>query len=188
MITIVSGIPRSGTSLMMQMLSAGGMMAFTDGQRTPDPNNPRGYYEVELVKSLAKNPEVLAEAEGKVVKVISSLLSYLPRQHEYRILFMRRALEEIIASQDRMLERLGRQVPSAPKEAVMDAFERHLRQITGWLAEQPNMTVLYVNYSALLDDINREAPRICDFLGLHLDTDSMARKVERSLHRERVSK
>lgn len=172
---------------MMQMLAAGGMDVLTDGQRIPDPNNPRGYYEVELVKSLAKNPEVVSEAEGKVVKVVSSLLGFLPRQHNYRVIFMRRALEEIIASQDRMLQRLGREVPSAPKEAVMDAFERHLRQITGWLSEQPNITVLYVNYSALLDDVDREASRICDFLGLQLDTGSMADKVERSLHRERVN-
>ena len=173
---------------MMQMLAAGGMDVLTDGQRTPDPNNPRGYYEFELVKSLSRNPEVVAEAEGKVVKIISSLLGFLPRQHEYRVIFMRRALEEIVASQDRMLERLGREVPAAPRESVMDAFERHLRQITGWLSEQPNMTLLYINYSALLEDVNREALKICDFLGLQLDTNSMARKIELSLHREKANR
>lgn len=171
---------------MMQMLSAGGMEVLTDGQRTPDPNNPRGYYEVELVKSLGKNPEVVAEAEGKVVKVVSSLLGFLPPQYQYRVIFMRRALEEIIASQDRMLERLGREVPSAPREAVMDAFERHLRQITSWLSEQQNMTVLYVNYSSVVEDVEKEALQICNFLGRDLDTKAMASKVEKSLHRERV--
>src|SRR5271165_1447536 len=187
MITVVSGIPRSGTSLMMQMLAAGGMSPLTDGQRTPDPNNPRGYYEFELVKSLAKNPQVIGDAEGKVVKVVSSLLAALPGGHEYRVVFMRRPLEEIVASQDRMLERLGREVPPAPKESVMGAFERHLTQVRKWLAEQPNFSVLYVDYAAVLDDAPREASRICDFLGQELNLEAMASKVEQSLHRERVS-
>src|SRR3982074_1052055 len=107
MITVVSGLPRSGTSLMMQMLTAGGMHPLTDGQRAADANNPRGYYELESVKSLAKNAEVIAAAEGKVVKVISSLLTFLPTRNQYRIVFMCRPLDEVLSSQDRMLERLG---------------------------------------------------------------------------------
>ena len=172
---------------MMQMLSAGGIETFSDGQRIPDANNPRGYYEVELVKSLNRNPEVIAGAEGRAVKVVSSLLEFLPPQHEYRIIFMRRSLEEIVASQDRMLERLGQKVPTLPKEAVISAFERHLEKIRAWLANQPNMTVLYVNYSSVVENVEHEVARICNFLSRDLDTVAMTSKVEKSLHRERAA-
>jgi hypothetical protein len=187
MITVVSGIPRSGTSLMMQMLAAGGMPVMTDGQRTPDPNNPRGYYEFELVKSLSRNPGIVAEAEGKAIKVISSLLNSLPAEHEYRIIFMRRPLLEIIASQDKMLERLGKPVPPVPKESIMSAFEKHLKQVMAWLAVQANISVLYVEYPAVLEDARHQAIRIREFLEFDLLIDAMASKVEHSLHREKVS-
>jgi len=118
MITVVSGIPRSGTSLMMQMMSAGGMPVLTDGQRSADDNNPRGYFELESVKSLARNQDVLTQADGKVVKVISSLLPSLPKDFEYRVVFMCRPLEEVVSSQNRMLERLGKEVPLTPTGAA----------------------------------------------------------------------
>jgi hypothetical protein len=187
MITIVSGIPRSGTSLMMQMLAAGGMAAMTDGQRASDPNNPRGYYEFELVKSLARNPEVMADAEGKVAKVVSSLLKFLPAGHDYRIIFMRRPLLEVVASQDRMLERLGKAVPAAAKESVIAAFEQHLKQVGRWLSEQKNMPVLYVDYTSVLEDATSATSRICTFLQKDLDTAAMATRVDLSLHREKLT-
>lgn len=171
---------------MMQMLSAGGMDALTDGLRTPDPNNPRGYYEFELVKSLAQNSEIMGGAEGKVVKVISSLLTYLPGQYQYGVIFMRRPLQEIVASQDRMLERLGREVPAASKESVLKAFGQHLTMVRSWLARQKNISVLYVDYAAVLEDAYRESSKICAFLERDLNIDSMTRKVEHSLHREKV--
>jgi hypothetical protein len=186
MITVVSGIPRSGTSLMMQMLSAGGMEVLTDGQRTPDPNNPRGYYEFELVKSLARNPEVIAEAEGKVVKVISSLLTSLPRNFEYRVIFMRRPLEEIVASQDRMLGRLGKTVPTIKIDSVIGAFERHLQQIRDWLPRQSNISVLYLDYAVVIEDVTREASKIASFLDRELDIRAMTAQVELSLYREKA--
>jgi hypothetical protein len=171
---------------MMQMLSAGGMAALTDRQRSADANNPRGYFELEPVKSLARNPEVIDEGEGKVIKVVSSLLRFLPNRHQYRVIFMLRPLEEVVASQDRMLERLGQKVPPTPKAAVLSAFEKHLEQIRSWLSEQPNVDVLYVDYGAVLEDAHREASRICDFLEQKLNVDSMACKVEQSLHREKI--
>jgi hypothetical protein len=187
MITVVSGLPRSGTSLMMQMLKAGGIEPLTDGQRLADANNPRGYYELESVKSLAKSAEVIASAEGKVVKVISSLLKFLPAQHQYLIVFMRRPLDEVLTSQDRMLERLGKEIPSAAaREPVARAFEQHLRQIRHWLLEQPNMAVHYVEYAAILEDAHSQASAISRFLGLDLDVGAMTRKVEHSLHREKA--
>src|SRR2546428_444309 len=102
MITIVSGLPRSGTSLMMQMLAAGGMSILSDGERQADLDNPRGYFEWERIKQLPKEPGCIAEAEGKVVKVISQLLLALPAGHEYRVIFMQRPLAEVLASQERM--------------------------------------------------------------------------------------
>jgi hypothetical protein len=107
MITIVSGLPRSGTSLMMQMLAAGGMPVLSDGERRADTDNPRGCLEWERIKQLPKDPACIAEAEGKVVKVISQLLLSLPPGHDYRIVFMQRPLPEILKSQDEMLRRRG---------------------------------------------------------------------------------
>src|SRR3984957_677590 len=99
MITIVSGLPRSGTSLMMQMLEAGGMAVLSDGERKADTDNPKGYLEWERVKQLPKDPGLIAQAEGKVVKVISQLLLSLPGGHEYRVVFMQRALPEVLKSE-----------------------------------------------------------------------------------------
>ncbi len=185
MITIVSGIPRSGTSLMMQMMAAGGMPVLTDGQRSADDNNPRGYFEVESVKSLARNQDVLTQAEGKVVKVISSLLPSLPKDFEYRVIFMCRPLEEVVASQNRMLERLGKEVPTTPNAAVISAFQEHLKKIRSWLTLQPNISVLYVDYLAVLQFPEEQARKICDFLGRNLDVSAMIAQVQHSLHRER---
>jgi hypothetical protein len=187
MITIVSGLPRSGTSLMMQMLSAGGMPVFTDERRAADTNNPRGYYEVESVKSLARNSDVIAQTEGKVVKVVSSLLKYLPKDFNYQIIFMRRALEEVIASQDRMLERLGQPIPQSSKEAATKAFQQHLNQVQNWIGLQPNMRVLYVHHRTLLDNPAQEASNISEFLAYPLDLQRMSQCVERSLHREKIT-
>jgi hypothetical protein len=185
MITVVSGIPRSGTSLMMQMMAAGGMPLLTDGQRTADENNPRGYFELESVKTLARNQEVLAQAEGKVVKVISSLLPSLPKEFEYRIIFMCRPLEEVVSSQNRMLERLGKEVPATPTASVVAAFQEHLRKIRTWLSQQPNIGVLYVDYPAVVQAPEEQVAKICSFLRGELDGAAMIRQIERSLHREK---
>ena len=185
MITVVSGIPRSGTSLMMQMMAAGGMPVLTDGQRSADDNNPRGYFELESVKSLGRNQDVLAQAEGKVVKVISSLLPSLPKQFEYRVIFMCRPLEEVVSSQNRMLERLGKEVPPTPTTAVVAAFQEHLRKIRSWLGQQPNVAVLYLDYPAVVQAQEEQTAKICAFLGRDLDRAAMIRQIEHSLHREK---
>ncbi len=185
MITVVSGIPRSGTSLMMQMMAAGGVPVLTDGQRSADANNPRGYFELESVKSLSKNQDIIGQAEGKVVKVISSLLPSLPKQFQYRVVFMCRPLEEVVSSQNRMLERLGKEVPPTPTAAVVAAFEEHLKKTRSWLSQQPNFEVLYVDYPAVLQSPEEQAGRICGFLGRALDVPAMIRQIEHSLHREK---
>jgi hypothetical protein len=186
MITIVSGLPRSGTSLMMQMLNAGGLPVLTDGRRAADANNPRGYFELESVKTLASNPDIMMNADGKVVKVVSSLLSALPNTYQYKIVFMCRPLEEVIQSQDRMLERLGRPIPSHSQESAKVAFRKHLQHIYGWIARQANMSVLYVEYMKVLQDASAEASRIARFLGHTLDVVAMAQQVDAALHRERT--
>jgi sulfotransferase family protein len=185
MITVVSGIPRSGTSLMMQMMAAGGMPVLTDGLRSADANNPRGYFELESVKFLSRNQDVMAQADGKVVKVISFLLPSLPRQFEYRVIFMCRPLEEVVSSQNRMLERLGKEVPATQTAAVVTAFEEHLKKIRAWLSQQPYIAVLYVDYPAVLDAPEEQTHRICAFLGRDLDAAAMIGQIEHSLHREK---
>ena len=112
MITIVSGLPRSGTSLMMQMLESGGLPVLCDGERQADTDNPKGYFEWERIKQLPKDPSLIAEAEGKVVKVISQLILSLPAGHDYRVVFMQRPLPEVLKSQDKMLQRGATQLRS----------------------------------------------------------------------------
>ena len=157
----------------------------TDGQRSADDNNPRGYFELESVKSLARNQDVLTQADGKVVKVISSLLPSLPKDFEYRVVFMCRPLEEVVSSQNRMLERLGKEVPLTPTGAVIAAFQEHLGKVRSWLSQQPNIAVLYVDYPAVVQAPEEQIAKICVFLGRELDRAAMIRQIERSLHREK---
>src|SRR3979490_1897291 len=146
MITIVSGLPRSGTSLMMQMLSAGGLSVLSDGERKADSDNPKGYLEWERIKQLPKEPSLIAEAENKVVKVISQLILVLPEGHEYRIVFMQRPLPEVLKSQNEMLRRRGNFQASTDSSALEDAFQRHLMEVNRWLATKPNIQVLRLHY------------------------------------------
>ena len=158
----------------------------TDGLRTADENNPKGYLEWEPAKALKDHPEAMAAGEGKVVKIISALLPLLPAQHEYRVLFMLRPLEEVVSSQNKMLERLGRPVPTTPQALVFRAFEKHLGETKAWLASRKNIAAFYVEDAALLADARNQSARIAGFLGQPLDLDRMAAQVERSLHREKV--
>jgi hypothetical protein len=184
MITVVSGLPRSGTSLMMQMLAAGGMPILTDGRRLPDEDNPRGYLEWEEVKRLPENPALIAQGEGMVVKVISQLLTFLPANHEYRILFMERPLPEILASQDAMLDR--RKAAATPSDADMtDAFRQHLREVMELLVDREDFSVCRVGYRRLLANPLQWAQTVQDFLGVNLDVQAMAAQVDPALHRNR---
>ena len=159
MITIVAGLPRSGTSLMMQMLVAGGMSALTDGERRADTDNPRGYFEWERIKQLPNDPGCIAEAEGKVVKVISRLLLSLPEQHEYRVIFMERPLPEVLASQDQMLRRIGTYQAGYDPAAMSAAFEKHLRAVNAWLGSNPHVKVIRVPYHDVLNRPDETARR-----------------------------
>lgn len=186
MITIVSGLPRSGTSLMMQMLVAGGMTALSDGERQADVDNPKGYLEWERIKQLPRDPTLIAEAEGKVVKVISQLLLSLPLTHEYRIIFMQRPLAEVMTSQEQMLQRRGTADPSVDPAAITRAFQNHLYEVNTWLNGKPNIGMLRVQYHSLLNEGSAICERVANFLHLTLDLEAMSRQVDQSLYRNRM--
>lgn len=181
MITIVSGLPRSGTSLAMQMLAAGGLPLLTDGLRAADVNNPRGYYEWEQIKRLPQEPGCIAEAEGKAVKVISSLLFSLPADREYRLLFLLRPIEGIVPSQAAMISNLGTQGPALPASAMTAVLAAHRNQVLAWLDQQAHLSALRVDYLELLTNPVASALKIARFLGLPLDTEAMANQADPSL-------
>ena len=187
MITIVSGLPRSGTSLMMQMLVAGGMAPLSDGERKADPDNPHGYLEWERIKQLPSDPACIAEAEGKVVKVISRLLLSLPAGHEYRIIFMQRPMAEVLASQDEMLRRRGTYKEGTNPAIIAAAFEKHLREVEAWFLGKPYVRVLRVAYHDVLQSAERVSRKLADFLEIPLKTELMVQQVDASLYRNRAS-
>ncbi len=186
MITIVSGLPRSGTSLMMQMLNAGGLPVLSDGERKADTDNPKGYLEWERIKQLPKDPALIAEAEGKVVKVISQLILSLPSDHEYRVVFMQRPLPEVLKSQEEMLRRRGNSDSNADTSAIEQAFQRHLIEVNKWLAGKANVQVSRVHYHRVLREPKAVAEEIAAFLKVPLDIGAMVRQVDGSLYRNRM--
>ncbi len=186
MITIVSGLPRSGTSLMMQMLESGGLPVLCDGERKADTDNPKGYFEWERIKQLPKDPSLIAEAEGKVVKVISQLILSLPAGHDYRVVFMQRPLPEVLQSQDKMLQRRGNAALIADTSALEEAFQRHLIEVNQWLAGQANMQVARVHYRRVVREPRPVAEEIAAFLQFPLDIDAMVRQVDATLYRNRL--
>jgi hypothetical protein len=184
-VTLVSGLPRSGTSMMMRMLEAGGMSVLADHVRTADEDNPEGYYEFERVKKIEHDTAWLDEAGGSVVKMISALLKHLPPTHAYKVVFMRRNLEEVLASQRQMLVRRGKPADATADARMAEYFTNHLRRVEAWLAEQPNLDVLYVSYNELMQDPMAQCTRVVQFLGLPLDLGRMASVASVALYRQR---
>jgi len=185
MITVVSGLPRSGTSLMMQMLVAGGISPLTDGERAADSDNPRGYLEWERIKQLPNDPDCIAQAEGKVVKVISRLLLSLPPGHDYRVIFMLRPMPEVLASQDQMLRRRGVSNQGADPAAVAAAFEKHLREVYAWLEGKSCVESLRIQYHDVLNNPVQVGRSVSKFLGSDLALEAMVAQVDGSLYRNR---
>lgn len=182
-IIIVSGLPRCGTSLMMQMLANGGIDVVADHIRSADADNPRGYYEFERVKKLKQDVSWLPEVRGKAVKMVSQLLYDLPTSELYRIIFMERDMDEMLDSQEKMLERLGRK--TAPREEIKLAFIKHLQRLFQWLGQQRNMQSFRISYNDLLQQPQEQARRVREFLGGNLDLERMIDSVDRSLYRNR---
>ncbi len=185
-VIVVSGLPRSGTSMMMKMLEAGGMALVIDGIRTADEDNPKGYYEFERVKQLDKGDVAwVADASGKAVKVISALLEYLPSEYEYKVLFMNRKMPEVLASQRKMLERRGEK-SDISDEKLATLLQKHVQQVKLWLARQPNFEMLDLDYNAMLLDPEPWAVKVNAFLGGQLDVRAMVDVVDPTLYRNRA--
>lgn len=184
-VTIVSGLPRSGTSMMMRMLEAGGLEALTDHERVADADNPNGYYEFERVKQVKHDKAWLPEAQGKVVKMVSALLKDLPGDYHYRIVFMRRKMSEILASQRQMLVRQGKPTDVTSDERMAAMFEKHLEQVQAWIAERPNVDVVYVDYNRLLVDPAGQIESINALFESALDAAEMLKIVDPDLYRQR---
>jgi hypothetical protein len=173
--------------MMMHMLEAGGMEVMADHIRQPDADNPHGYYEFEPAKRLKENATFLDNAHGKAIKMISALLYDLPPGKTYKILFMGRYLPEVLASQKIMLHRHGKSGQEADDQKMAQAFARHLAAVTAWLAEQPHMAVLYVDYNEVLTHPVASAQAVQHFLGNRLDVQRMAAVVDQALYRNRAA-
>lgn len=186
-VIVVSGLPRSGTSMIMQMLEAGGLELVTDQIRRPDPDNPKGYFEYEKVKELDRGLDKswIKEHKGKVIKIISFLLNQLPEDANYQVIFMERALEEVLASQRTMLQNRSENVDVTGYEAMINAFQRHLWRTKYILRQLPNFDVLYLHHHDVLRDPWTSARRIGDFLDKKLPIPPMAEAVDPGLYRNR---
>lgn len=188
-IIIVSGLPRSGTSMMMRMLEAGEMEIVSDGEREADNDNPNGYYELERVKDLDKTrddeKEWLGESRGKVIKIISLLLQHLPDRFAYKIIFMRRNLDEILSSQNKMLVHRDEAGSDADDEEMGKLYRTHLRTINSLMDRRPNFDHLDVAYKDALNKPEAHARRLTEFLGREMDIEKMASVVDPQLYRNR---
>ena len=185
-ITIVSGLPRSGTSMMMQVLEAGGIPALTDDIRKKDEDNPQGYYEFEPVKKTKDNPSWIPTAQGKVVKMVYSLLYDLPNEYEYRVIFMRRHMDEVLASQKTMLNRSGRKGATISDEKLAELFKSQLEKFDHWIAARKNFSILSVDYKDMITSPKAQCERINEFLGGVLKSDESIAVVNPSLYRNRT--
>lgn len=184
-LTIVSGLPRSGTSLMMQMLAAAGVPVMTDAERRPDPDNPEGYFEWEEIRNVGQNPGILRQAEGRVVKVITALLPALPKRNRYRIIFMDRPIAEVVASQRKMLLHRGESTAQADPERVTQALTRHREWILEALKRSAGFELLVVDYPGLIREPEQWVPRIADFLGGVPEPSRMYGVIRPELYRNR---
>lgn len=182
-VTVVSGLPRSGTSMMMKMLSEGGIPPLIDNIRTADEDNPNGYYEFEPVKKTKQDAGWLKQAGGKVVKMVYRLLYDLPNGYSYRVVFMKRKLEEVIKSQEVMLERHGKGGAASDAELIA-LFKAELAKCDDWIGKRPNFQVLYMDYNDLLGNAKPSVDALDAFLG-GMNKEAMLAVVDPKLYRQR---
>ena len=182
-IYIVSGLPRSGTSMMMQLLHAGGAAVFTDGKREADDSNPKGYLEHEGIKKLASNRKLIFEANGKVVKVVSPQLKFLIPHFRYKVIFMERKVEEVVASQHKMS---GKDRSSYPFKLV-DFYKKQLEEVRGSTLNQLHIESLFIDYSCAINEPQKVIAELNAFLPeLNLDAQKMKGVIDQSLHRNKL--
>jgi hypothetical protein len=184
-VIVVSGLPRSGTSMMMRMLSEGGLDPMVDSLRAADEDNPNGYFEIELSKKLTVGEKQwLYLSQGRVVKIISYLLEFLPDDLTYNIIFMERDIAEVLASQKKMLIRRNEQT-DITDEQMKAQFNEHVRAVKYWVARKPNMRVLYVKYGDIMNSSATAVESIAAFLELPLNIEAMQAVPNQSLYRNR---
>ncbi|PNQ73905.1 hypothetical protein C1T31_06160 [Hanstruepera neustonica] len=181
-ITIVSGLPRSGTSLMMQMMKAGGIEPLTDSKRVSDISNPKGYYEYEPVMSLHKDNTWLELAQNKVLKVVAPLLKFLNPKYRYKIIFMNRDLSEVLKSQQKMI---GKDPETLPTK-LFESYLNHLQQVEVWKEKEPGVELIYIDYQDVLNNTKETVTKIEAFVGTQLNTDAMINCVDKTLYRTKV--
>ena len=182
-IVLVSGLPRSGTSLMMQMLSKGGMDTLIDDLREADISNPKGYFEYEPVMKLHKNNDWLGTAQNKVVKIVAPLLKHLDPQYRYKIIFMKRDLGEIIKSQQIMTGKHDDVMPVT----LFNSYVRLLQNIESWKEQEPHIDMVYVDYKDILENTNETLEKLLPFIGVPLEKEAMANCIDPTLYRNRSS-
>ena len=189
-ITVVSGLPRSGTSMMMSALKNGGMPLLVDNLRRADVNNPKGYFEFERVKKLpTQDDSWLDSAQGKAVKIISALLAFLPDRFQYKVVFLERDMDEILASQRRMLERIDKANQDVQSEDdLRESYIKHLRDVSAWLGNQNWIQTMYVSYNDILRQPKNEFRRVAAFLENRVEPQLMAQVVDPDLYREMRNK
>ncbi|MEZ5502380.1 MAG: alkaline phosphatase family protein [Halioglobus sp.] len=187
-VTIVAGLPRSGTSMLMQMLDAGGMEILTDNKRKADEDNPRGYYELQKATQLRTKRDWVKDARNKAVKIVAQLLPYVPRDEPCRVVFIERDSAEVLASQRTMLSRQKRGEDKFSDEQIRSAYRRQVSLVKDWLAHNPNAWVLYVRHQDIISDPAGAAAAINAFLGGFLDEDKMAQVVDTGLYRNRAAR
>lgn len=184
LITIVSGLPRSGTSMLMQMLKNGGMEILSDKVRQADENNPKGYWEYEKVKTLPEENRWLLRADDKAIKIIAQLLKYIPIQQHYKVIFMERDMEEILASQDKMLEKMNKK-DIINQSILKAAFSRQLEEVKIWLRKSANIETLYLSYTDVIENPIQAANQVNQFLNNSLNVTKMAASVDATLYRQK---
>ncbi len=187
-IVVVSGLPRSGTSMLMKMLDAGGIAIMTDRERVADVDNPHGYFEHERIKDLEKETDksYLREGRGKALKVISFLIKDLPDDNDYRVIFVRRDLDEVLASQNKMIQRIGTTDTSAEEEAMKEAYRNDIVRTRLLCKKRSNFALIEIHYSATIANPAETAQKINSFLDGRLDEAAMRAAVDESLYRNRA--
>ncbi len=186
MIFIVSGLPRSGTSMMMHMLKAGGVKILEDKTREPDEHNPNGYYEYEFASKLPEgNVDWLEKAEGKAVKVLSFYIQHLPAKYEYKVIFMERNYDEIVKSQQKIALEEGKKPHKKEIKMMIDYFRSHVKQIKEWIRLRPNFIILSLSYNEIVNDPDQFLSTIGEFLELELNEEKMSKVVDKKLYNQR---
>jgi predicted AlkP superfamily phosphohydrolase/phosphomutase/tetratricopeptide (TPR) repeat protein len=180
-IVIVSGLPRSGTSLLMQMLKKGGLDVLSDENRKADASNPKGYFEYQPVMSIHKNNTWLELAQDKSVKVVAPLLKFLSPKYRYKVIFMKRDLGEVIQSQQKMI---GKNTDVLPVN-LFEAYQKQMNQVEVWKNKEPSVELIYVDYKEVLNHPEASIKKVIDFVGTDLDMSQMVSCVDHSLYRNK---